>query len=387
MARAIAQLWFQRNAGRNSGVSTLSRRRSACTRQSKRTWVPPADGRERPGAAAAQVTVDLGRDHSRRLEPRDARARAQVVGEPALEVLARHLSERGRPVGLDVQIHRAPPLRIGAAVRERRERRLRRRRHVPFVDEHVLARGRAQQPAARALFCTRQRRPRGVALVREVAHERGGGKRPRPAAGKDRAVRAHLRQPPQELRPCARPGGPARAPARSPAADALAMRGSGRHLAWSVPGPADATRPPTCSSSSPDRTSKRSDLPGVHVRLGEKAARAPGDDELEQLARRSAPRSSRTRPVRPAGQARAPLRARSWSSSRDANVDARACAAVPKADHPPLEPAANRVESSCDRNAWRRDCPAARGGRDHLALRRHVSWSRRPARKPAERSR
>ena len=52
----------------------------------------------------------------------------------------RHAAELGRPVGLDRDVDRRPPLGIGRGVGERFEHRLARRIDVPLVDEHVLRR-------------------------------------------------------------------------------------------------------------------------------------------------------------------------------------------------------------------------------------------------------
>ena len=70
IARAIAQLWFQRNIGRSTGVSTRSSLRSACTCQSKRTWVPSSP------SASASTSRDPG-DHRRRPRSPGAAGRAR----------------------------------------------------------------------------------------------------------------------------------------------------------------------------------------------------------------------------------------------------------------------------------------------------------------------
>ena len=120
---------------------------------------------ERPAAVPAQVAVDLALDHVRRLERHDPRARVQVVGQPALEVLARFLAERRLAVGVDVDVDRLPPLRVGAGVGDRGEHRLARRGDVPLVDEHVLAR-REREDRRDSARWTGSRRLRGVARVR-----------------------------------------------------------------------------------------------------------------------------------------------------------------------------------------------------------------------------
>jgi hypothetical protein len=94
---------------------------------------------QRPQAGAAQVALDLGADRVRRLEPRDPRPGAQVVREPALEVLARRRADRRGAAGLDVDVDRPPPDRVRARVGERVEDGIRRRGDVPLVDEQVLA--------------------------------------------------------------------------------------------------------------------------------------------------------------------------------------------------------------------------------------------------------
>jgi hypothetical protein len=240
------------------------------------------DGRERPDAATAQVAVDLGRDHARRLEPDDARARPQVIRQPSLEVLARHRAERGRPLGVDVQVHRAPPLRIRARVCERREGRLWRGGDVPLVDEQVLARGRAQQAAGEGNLDA-QRRARGMGLVGEVEHERGACQRPRPASGQEVASGRHLGQPAQELL-----GPPSRADLdpyapRPFAARALAVRRAGRNLhRLARAQPVRTARDTELERSLHDL--EPLDLTDVHVALSEEAPRASHHVGLEQLA-------------------------------------------------------------------------------------------------------
>ena len=157
--------------------------------------------RHRPDAAAAQVALHVARDDARRLEPDDLRGRVQVVGEPPLEVLARDLADRGRPVGLDGLVHGLPPLRVGAGVRERVEHGLGRRGDVPLVHEHVLAAALVgdghDRPRDRALDAGR--RLRGVALVREVGHEPGRGERLQVAALRDLARGVELCEPLEQL--------------------------------------------------------------------------------------------------------------------------------------------------------------------------------------------
>ena len=74
-----------------------------------------------------------------------------MVGQPALEVLARLLAELRLAVGVDVDVDRRPPLGVAAGVGDGVEHGLARRSHVPLVDEQVLTRrereGRLRQHA------------------------------------------------------------------------------------------------------------------------------------------------------------------------------------------------------------------------------------------------
>jgi hypothetical protein len=123
---------------------------------------------------AAQVAADVGLDDVRRLEPHDRRLGVQVVGEAALEVLARGLAEQGRTVGVDVDVDRAPPRRVAARVGDRVEDGLRGRRHVPLVDEAVLVARRREHRARERALDAHGRLAR-VRLVTEVADDLGAG--------------------------------------------------------------------------------------------------------------------------------------------------------------------------------------------------------------------
>ena len=133
-------------AGRASAPAGARGRRARASRSARacrrRAW------RERPAPVPAQVALDLALDHVRRLEPHDPRARVQVVGQPALEVLARLLAERRLAVGLDVDVDRSTS-RVAAASAIAPTRRA--GGDVPLVDEHVLGRGELEdRPRARA---------------------------------------------------------------------------------------------------------------------------------------------------------------------------------------------------------------------------------------------
>ena len=136
------------------------------------------------------------------------RAGPQVVGEAALEARRRAVPDAGRPVSLDGEVDRPPPLRVAAPVLERGEHRLDRRVHVPLVHEHVLGREapRAAQDRARERVLRARRQPGGVALILEVEREPGGGDELQPPASGDLPGPVERGQPLQPgLRP---PGGP-----------------------------------------------------------------------------------------------------------------------------------------------------------------------------------
>jgi hypothetical protein len=148
---------------------------------------------QRPAPGAAEVAVDLALDHLRRLEPDDPRARVQVVGQPALEVLARLLAELGLALGVDVDVDRPPPPRVGAGVGDRVEHRLARGGDVPRVDEQVLARGDGEDRLRQRALDPLRRLGRAAAVA-EVARELGERRRRGPAE----AVDVHLGQAAQE---------------------------------------------------------------------------------------------------------------------------------------------------------------------------------------------
>ena len=292
-ARAIAQAWFQRKAGRRIGVRTLSSGRSANTRQSKRTWVPSVRSfRERPRAAAAQVAGDVDLVDVRRLVADRRRAGREAVGEAALEVLGRAVADdaagrRSRPT-----VDGTPPLRVRAGVRER----LRTRRRA------------ARRRPTRRRTRTRCRTGRGrlrIALAQRLLHARGQARRraPRPRSRvRKRAPATGRGQPPFM-------NSPSRSIATIRSSHA-SVRPAGRIWTRTRPG---SSSPATCAGASgraasrrlsPGRERRVSHAGGLHphraldhlvalglarvdVRLRDEALRPADHVELEQLAARS----------------------------------------------------------------------------------------------------
>ena len=265
-------------------MSALSSLRSAWTCQSKRTWVPVAVGRQRPRPAAGQVAVDLRGHRARRLERDDARARVQVVGQAPLEVLARLLAQLGRPVGIDVEVDRAPPFGVGPRVGDRGEDRLARRRDIPLVDEDVGAHqpGGAQHEARQRLLDA-QRRARGVALVAEIGHEHGARDRLGEAEAVEVARRAHGRHALEEgLRAARGADLDADVAVGRLVARDLAVRDAGGDLhGLARAEQVLAALLDDLQGAGHDLVAL--DLPGVDMGLHEEAAGSPEDVELDQL--------------------------------------------------------------------------------------------------------
>src|SRR5207244_9499814 len=96
--------------------------------------------RQRPDSTAREVADDLDLEPIGRLVADDLRAGLQVVRELPLELLAGFAADAGCAVGLDGDVDRSPPLRIGAGVGERLEDGLSGSVDIPLVDEDVLGR-------------------------------------------------------------------------------------------------------------------------------------------------------------------------------------------------------------------------------------------------------
>jgi hypothetical protein len=237
--------------------------------------------RQRPRALAAQVAVDLDLQRARRIERHDPRLGPQVVGQPALEVLARDLADLGLAVRVDLEVDGPPPLGVAAAVGQRVEHSVGRRGHIPLVDEHVLARSGAQH-GVRDLLLHGQRRLRGVARIGVVADELRRGHGLGPAAAHELALGAHLRQALEEL--LGRPSGAgldAHA-AGAIAGGALGVDGAARHR-HRLARAQDVLAPPDAELHRPLDHLQALDLVRVHVRLRQEAPRPSDHVRLDDL--------------------------------------------------------------------------------------------------------
>ena len=150
-ARAIAQSWFARKTGRSTG-----RQRAQELAVGEHRPVEADVGDAAPSRSASRRR---GRQVARRPRP-PARAaartgviserRVQVVREPPLEVLARDGADLRRAVGLDRDVDRLPPQRVGAPVGERVEHRLRGARTSHSSTNAYSARGDRERSRGRA---------------------------------------------------------------------------------------------------------------------------------------------------------------------------------------------------------------------------------------------
>ena len=303
IARAIAQLWFQRNAGRSTGVSVrssggrrtrASRSARACRRRRRVSVHVP---RPRRSPSTSPSTTCGG---SRRVI---VERRVQVVRQAALEVLARDLAERRRPVGLDVDVDRRPPARVRARVGERVEHRLAAARRRP-TRRRTGTRCRSRRRHARGRRGRRGRR-RGSPVASALLDRRAAASRrcpsspksrissaaavgPRPAALQQPAVARERRQLLEELLRCRPPACTVIRTVPSPSPDR-------RAACAAVPGgivvrvagaaavlPAVQSRPP----SRRRRGSRRSVWPTWTCSWSRNPRGRPDDLELGQLATR-----------------------------------------------------------------------------------------------------
>ena len=246
-------------------MSSRSSSRSACTRQSKRTCVVPS-------SFSVSVHRPVPRRSPSTSAPIACGASSRVIrervrrwyGSRPLKCWRDSLPTAGSPSDSTDEVDRLPPGRVAAGVGDRGEHRLARRVDVPLVHEHVLARG----AAAAASGGSRGSAPSAIAPSRSARV--APAVEPHPGEQLEELHRAAGRA---DLHPHA---------ARALVAGELAVRRAGGHL-HRVAGAEQVLAAVDTSRSEPSITSRRSDWTRVDVVLGDEAAGAADDVELEQL--------------------------------------------------------------------------------------------------------
>ena len=95
---------------------------------------------QRPDAPPGEVSLDVGDELVGTVESSNGRPRPEAIGQSALEALTRDPPDRGRAVGLDLDVDRPPPVRIAARVGQSIEDSLDGRIDAPLVEERVRRR-------------------------------------------------------------------------------------------------------------------------------------------------------------------------------------------------------------------------------------------------------
>ena len=216
-----------------------------------------------------------------------------MVGQLALEVLARDGADLRRAVGLDRDVDRLPPLGVGAPVGERVEDGLAAARatshsstktYSPAVRSPIDA---SPSTAPANAFCTRDRRPRRVPLLLELGDHPRGRDRLQQAALRDLPVAVELGEPLQELLGAQRRPQLDAHVALARAGGEMPVRRAGRRRRTSR-----RRRRPACSRRARDRRARDHLLPlllaRMHVGLRDEPARPADHVVLEQLAAVSA---------------------------------------------------------------------------------------------------
>ena len=175
--------WFQANAGRATGPSTFIQGRVVRTRHSYTAAVPWPSNKP-PGAVALELAGGAALDQVRRLDARDARVEAQLVGQHAAPgeavLLADAVGVAGRQC--DDALDALPPIRVARGVAQHVEDAVDRRVDAPCGQKLVLGHVRENfivgRGWARRASCWRSRSPtRSVATRRRVRRPRDPGAR------------------------------------------------------------------------------------------------------------------------------------------------------------------------------------------------------------------